>query len=270
MARVKRTEKKTWYAIIAPKSFHNQVVGEILLSNPSSAVGRIVPVNLANLARDPRRQNITIKLAILTAAGEKLHTETIGYEMSPSFIKRMVRKGGTKIDYSFIVETVDNKKLRLKTVFVTRRKIKISIATSLRKKAEEIIKNDIKKIRFAELMQLIVIHKLQGSLKKQLSKIYPLKSFEVRQVKIEKDKKHHVSEEVKKEEFKEETKPKKAEIKPEPKKEAPKEEKKETKPETKEEVKVEEKKEETPKEEPKTEEKKETSKEEKPEVKEES
>jgi ribosomal protein S3AE len=236
MARVKKTEKKTWFPVIAPKIFHNQVVGEMLLSNPSAAVGRTVPVNLANLARDPRRQNITIKLEITNAAGEKLHTDIIGYEINPSFVKRMVRKGGDKLDHSFAAETADSKKLRLKIVFLTRRKINLSVATALRKKTEEMLRGDVKKTGFEEVMQSVVAHKMQGNMKKQLNKIYPLKIFEIRKVEIEKY----------------EEPSKKAAAKKEGTKEKPArkaEEKKEAKPEPG--------KEETPKEETKTEEKKE-------------
>ena len=232
MARVKKTEKKKWFLIVAPKIFHNQVVGEILLSNPSDAIGRIVPVNLANLARDPRRQHITIKLKASSVSGEKIHTEPIGYEMSPSYVKRMVRKRGAKVDYVFPVETSDDKKLRLKIISLTRRNVKLSVKTALRKKIKDILSMECKKINFLEIMQLIVSHKIQGSMKKQLSKVTPLKSFEIRHLSIEKVKGHEVKpavKAVKKEVTEEEVK----------KEEAPKEEVK----------KVEEKKEEVPKEE---------------------
>jgi ribosomal protein S3AE len=266
MARVKKTEKKKWFLIVAPKLFHNQVVGEILLSNPSDAVGRIVPVNLANLARDPRRQHIIIKLKTNNVAGEKIHTEPIGYEISPSFIKRMVRKRGAKIDHTFSVRTADDQKLKLKIIILTRRNTNLSVKTALRKKTEEILGKEFKKINFIELMQLIVSHKIQGSMKKQLSKVTPLKSFEIRHLSIEKVKKYEAKPvEGKKEEGKP-SEPQKLEIKKiseKPKEEAPKEE--ETK---KEEVKEEKK--EAPKE--KVEEKEEAPKEEetkKEEVKEE-
>ncbi|MBW2982043.1 hypothetical protein KY343_04135 [Candidatus Woesearchaeota archaeon] len=237
MARVKRTEKKTWYPIVAPKIFHNQVVGEILLTSPNNAVGRIIPVNLASLVKDPRRQHITIKLVINNAAGEKLHTEMIGYEINPSFVKRMVRKGGDKIDYSFTAETADDKKLKLKVVFLTRRKIKLSVATALRKNSEEILKKDIGKTRFVELMQTIVIHKIQGSLKKQLSKIYPLKTFEIRNIHIEKSKKHGEAIEVKKEAAKKAPKREEKQKEEAPKEETVKKEKAvEKKPEVKKET----------------------------------
>jgi ribosomal protein S3AE len=237
MARVKKIEKKKWFPIVAPKIFHNQVIGEILLSNPSDAVGRIIPVNLANLARDPRRQHITIKLKASNVAGEKIHTEPNGYEMSPSYVKRMVRKRGAKIDYTFFAETADNKKLRLKIISLTRRSTKLSVKTALRKKIEEILKRECKKTNFIELIQLIVSHRLQGSTKKQLNKITPLKSFEIRHLSIEKVKKYEAKPAAKeKPEVKEEVKEKKEVKEEEPKKEeAPKEEK----PEVKEEIKKE-------------------------------
>ena len=239
MARVKKTEKKKWFLLVAPKIFHSQVVGEILLLNPSDAIGRVVPVNLANLAKDPRRQHITIKLKASNVAGEKIHTEPIGYQMSPSYIKKMVRKRGAKVDYSFTAEAADNQNLRLKVIILARRSTNLSVKTALRKKAEEILGKECKKRNFVELMQEIVAHKLQGDIKRMLNKITPLKSFEVRYLGIEKVKKYESKpaakekpsvekEEVKKEEAPEE-KPKietKEEVK---KEEMPKEEKSEEK-----------------------------------------
>jgi len=218
MARVKKAEKKTWLPIISPKLFHNQVLGEILLTSPSNAVGRIIPVNLANLSRDPRKQHITIKFVVSAAAGEKVHTEIIGYEINPSFVKRMIRKGGKKIDYSFAAETADSKKIILKTVMIARRKINLSVATALRKKVEETLKKEAKKTSFIELMQSIIVHSLQSNLKKQLSKIYPLKAFEIRNAKIEKSEKTAESRQAVKKE-----------VKAEPEEEAPEEEKSEEK-----------------------------------------
>jgi len=189
MARAKRTEKKGWFQLVAPKIFHNQVVGEILLTNPSDAIGRIVPVNLSNLTKDPRRQNIKIKFKTSSVAGEKIHTEPVGYEISSSFIRKMVRKGGTKIDYSFNASSADNKNLRVKTILLSRREINASVATALKKKVEDILKKEMNKMSFAEIMQAIVAYKMQSGTKKQLAKVYPLKTFEIRYLGVEKGKK---------------------------------------------------------------------------------
>ncbi|MBW2966446.1 hypothetical protein KY342_05065 [Candidatus Woesearchaeota archaeon] len=213
MARVKRTEKKIWFPIVAPKIFYNQVVGQILLTNPSDAIGRIVPVNLANLTRDPRRQNITIKLKASNVAGEKIHTELIGYKISPSFVKKLVRKGGTKIDYSFTAYTADNKNLRIKTTLLARKEIKTSVSTALKKTVEDILKKEIKKMSFVEIMQAIVTYKIQSGMKKQLAKVYPLKVFEIRHLGIEKIKKTEEEKPLKVEEKKAEEKPAKEEVK---------------------------------------------------------
>ena len=62
------------------------------------------------------------------------------------------------------------------------------MATALRKTAEDILKREIKKSSFAELMQEVVSHKLQSNLKRQLAKVYPLKVCEIRCLIIEKSK----------------------------------------------------------------------------------
>ena len=227
MARVKRTEKKGWFQLVAPKIFHNQVVGEILLANPSDAVGRLVPVNLANLTRDPRRQNIKIKLKAINVSGEKIHTEPLGYEISSSFVRKMVRKGGTRIDYTFRASTSDDKNVRIKIILLTRRKINASVSAALKKKAEEILKKEMEKMNFSEMMQAIVAYKLQSGMKKQLAKVYPLKTFEIRHLSVEKGKK--IEESLKPKKKAEEIKEKPSEKAEEKKQEEPKntEEKKE-------------------------------------------
>ena len=93
------------------------------------------------------------------------------------------------MDYSFCASTSDNKNLRIKTLLLTRKEINNSIAATLKKNAAETLKREIKKLSFAEIMQAFVAYKIQGGLKKQLAKIYPLKTFEIRYAGIEKKKK---------------------------------------------------------------------------------
>ncbi len=82
--------KKKWYSIIAPKLFREQKVGETLVGEPDKAIGKTVPVNLLDLTGDMRKQNIIVKLVVNSVSGDKAHTEVIGFQMMPSFIKRMI------------------------------------------------------------------------------------------------------------------------------------------------------------------------------------
>ena len=267
MALAKKTKgrvKKRWFSIIAPRLFNNQVIGETFIVDPSVIVGRTVPVNLMNLTRNMKNQNINVKFEIKSITGEKALTEIVGYEMSPSSIKRMVRRGKDKLDQSFVVETAEGKKIRFKTLIIARGNTKQSVTSALVKNNEEILKRTAKKLNYENLVQELITHKLQSNIKRQLSKIYPLKTWEIRVMVIEKEKRHFEEEKPgtqTKSDSSPEEKPKKKTEKP-AKEEKPKEEKKpaeEKKEESKKEEKpaeekpAEEKKEEKPKEEKKAE-----------------
>ena len=96
----------------------------------------------------------------------------------------------------FTAETADDKKLRIKTIAITRGSTKISRVAAVRKQNEESIKAIVKKAKFENLIQDIVNYKLQSSMKRQLTKIYPVKIYEIRFMGIEKEKKHHEEEKV--------------------------------------------------------------------------
>ena len=200
-AMKRKIKKKIWFKIIAPALFNNQVMGETLAAEPDTLIGKTLPINLMNLTRDMRQQNIEVLFKVNKVAGEKASTELIGYRMSPSSIKRIVRRNKIKIDQSLIAETADNIKLKLKLIMLTVNSTNKSVATALRKAAEERVARAVKKLKYDDLVQEIVKHKMQNGLRKQLSKVYPLRICEIRYMGIEKAK-QHIEEEAPKEEKK--------------------------------------------------------------------
>ena len=185
----KKVRKKQWFQIVAPKLFHNQVIGDIYLYDSADAVGRSVDINLMNLTRDIKRQNIKLKFLINRVSDNKAYADVSGYQMIPASIKRMVRRGKSKLEMSLVTETADKKKIRIKPIIITRTLVKSSVAAGLRKKAEEIIDKNFRKTNYANLIEEIVFHKFQSNLKKILNKIYPLKVCEIRSMSAEKESK---------------------------------------------------------------------------------
>ena len=176
--------KKSWYPITAPRMFNEQVIGEILIAEPSKAIGRMVPANLMNLTRDMKKQNINVMFKIINVTGSKLYTEFVGYDMQASSIKRMVRRGKKKIDYTFSAVTGDGVKIKLKAIIVTRNNTNLSTLTSLRKACRDNIRNMFAKIKCDDVIRDLISHKTQSIAKKTLGKIYPLKLLEFRSVRL--------------------------------------------------------------------------------------
>ena len=206
--------KKQWFKIHAPKLFNEQVIGEAYLAEIANGIGRQVPVNMMNLTGDMKRQNITIMFKTNNATANKLMTEVIGYQIQPSSIKRMVKRGKNKVDFSFSAVTSDGIKVQIKTILVTLRATNLSYLTSLRNVLKENLTRTLAKMKYEVFVSDLVNHKIQSILKNQLKKIFPLRTCEIRYMKVTGKGKPPVLKEPKKKVVKEEA-PKKAEEKKE-------------------------------------------------------
>ena len=179
MVKQLKKKKKIWYTILASKEFNNFIIGETTSSSPNSLVGRKIRVPLSELIKNPKKQNLNITFSI-TQVKENADTEIVNYELSSSFIKRIVKPGKDKIDDSFIFKTKDDITIKVKPLLITKSKTKKSILTLLRKKTRDVLKENFEKQTFSAIISSLISYKLQKTLKDQLKKIYPLRTCEIR------------------------------------------------------------------------------------------
>ncbi len=214
-----KIKKKNWFEIVAPKIFDERIIGETTVTEPSKLIGKPVLLNLMVLTNDPKKQNISIKFVVDDVKDNRAVTKVTGYYLSPSSLRRFMRKATTRIDDSFIAETSDNVNIRIKPFLLTRKYVTGSVSTNIRRLARNFIIKQVKKNTYEKLITALVTNKLQRSLSAAIKKVYPLRASEIRAMYIEKEKKQ-----------KSETKPR-----AEPKREEkPKEEDKNVKEENKE------------------------------------
>ena len=181
MSEVKtKVIKKRFVKIIAPKLFHGQIIGESPVVDAKLLLGRKIKTNLMTLTNNPRNQSINVKFEIKNLQGDSVGTEMIGYEMSPSFLRRLIRKGRKKAEDSYLLETKDNKKMKISPFMVTLNPAGNSTLTALRKAAHSFLSKRIKELSCYEVFNDIIMNKLQSQLREQLKKIYPLKTCEIR------------------------------------------------------------------------------------------
>ena len=183
--QVVKLKKKQWYNIMAPKEFGNIAIGETLVSDPQSMIGKTLTHSLMNLTNDPKRQNIHIQFKIVGVEGDMAKTSIIGYQIVPSSVKRFVRRNSEKLDLSFTCDTSDNIFLRVKPLIITKSSVKGSIAAKLRNGVVQFLVKTIKKMNYEELLNELISHKLQAMMRENLNKVYPLKVCEIRYLGIE-------------------------------------------------------------------------------------
>jgi len=176
-----KVKKKRWVSIVAPKMFHNQVVGESYVVDTDTLVGRIAKVNLMTVTNDIKKQNMYITLKINEIRDANAQTAIIGYNTIPASIKRMVRRNRNKLDDSFICKTSDGVYVRIKTIMLTRSKARGSATRALVNANRLAVASYVNKIKYEVFVNDVLTNKFQRGLKMQFSKIYPLKTYDVRE-----------------------------------------------------------------------------------------
>ncbi len=177
-----RTKKKVWYPILSPKIFSYREIGESFLAAPEQAVGRIVQANLKDLTGNIKDQNAYMKFKITHVEKNVLHTTALGYELTASFIKRLVRKNADRMDQYCRCHTKDNQDVVLKGLLLTRNKTYRSVRALLRREFIAFFQEEAEKSPYDLFLSNVASSKLQSNLRKKLNKILPLKELVVRVV----------------------------------------------------------------------------------------
>jgi ribosomal protein S3AE len=200
---------KEWYEVEAPKQFKNIIVGEIIADSPTKLIGRTVVIALSEITRNIRLQGVNVKFRIYDVLNKRAKTNFVGYEITPPAVKRFVSRRKNKIDDSFVVLTKDNIAIRIKPLVITAFMTKGVVEKRLRAKIRELLFKAIKEMNYEDFSQVLISHKLQDGLRAELSKVYPIRTFEIRMFEITKSKPTKI--EIR-EDFQEKRKSKKEEI----------------------------------------------------------
>ena len=200
-------KKKRWVTIVAPKLLKESVIGDSYVFEPAQLLGKIIPINLMNITNDSKTQNVTMKFLITDIKDGKAMTRAVMYSLNQSFLKRMMRRKRNRFDESYHMKTGDGVTIRIKLFLLTNSKAKGSVEKLVRKKLKEETKKIVEKTKFEDLFDGIITHQIQKELRDKITKIFPLKTCEVKVLKEEKERlKTHAMEEEKKERNKREKK----------------------------------------------------------------
>jgi small subunit ribosomal protein S3Ae len=194
MAKAKKVskikiKKKIWYKVLAPKLFGNKELGESYLTAPEMAIGRQMKMNLRELSGSMRDQNVHISFVIDKVEASTLKTSVTGYQLTNQYIKRAVRKNTARLDDYFTLKTKDNKKIIVKTLLVTLNRTQRSTKSTLRDVLGKLLAKEVAELDFVTFIANSVNHKMQISMKKKLSKIFPVKEVSFRVIKLVRAKK---------------------------------------------------------------------------------
>ena len=178
-----KAKKKLWFKILSPKIFGNREIGESYLPLAEKAIGRVMKISLKELTSNVKDQNVYITLQINKVSGTTLNTSVIGYQLTPAYVKRIVKKRIAKLDDYFQSKTNGGKEIILKPLIITLNQTKRSTKTQLRKELQKLLMEELSKSSFEQFVTNLVTRRIQMGIKKKLNKIFPVKEATIRVLK---------------------------------------------------------------------------------------
>jgi len=176
MAKVKKKtvdnwKKKKWYNIMADPVFDSKEIAKTITLESKTLVGRNVKKSLNELTSNIRDSGYTITFKISKVTGTTADTNIHELNTKVANLKRMVRRGKSKIEIIFFVDTKDEKKLKLKVMCLSGTKFTTQTRTETRKIIQDTIIEDIKEKNIKEAWSSIIFQKFSDKLKKKLVKL---------------------------------------------------------------------------------------------------
>lgn len=180
----KKLKGKEWYNLIAPKMFGEKNIGETPTGEPKSLIGRVIEVYLINLIDDLSKYYIKLYFKVIDLKEKNAYTEFAGLECLRDYISRFIRYGIKKIDTVQDLTTEDKKKIRVKTIIITSKKIKKNVVTSLKKFIEEKLKKEVESNKLDKFVEETINDNIKKLVIDEGEKIYPIRAFEVRKIEM--------------------------------------------------------------------------------------
>ncbi|MHA1238520.1 MAG: 30S ribosomal protein S3ae [Candidatus Odinarchaeia archaeon] len=175
---------KKWYTVLAPSYFGNAEIGETPASDPSLLVGRILETTLYDITGDISKAHVKLFFQITEVKGNTAYTIFKGHDFTRDYLRSLVRRGSSRIDGRFSIETKDGYRLIVSTIAFTNSRAKTSQEHLIRKIMEKIVLNKAKELNFSQFVHECVLGKIGSEIYNEAKKIIPLRKCDVRKSKL--------------------------------------------------------------------------------------
>ena len=178
-------KEKKWVSVSAPDSFNNVHIADIPITDEEKAKGRVIEVTLFDILKgDPSQYQYKLYFQIDKVVGEKATTIFKRYEYAKEFLRSLVRRGSSKINFVIDAKTKDGYVFRIKVIALSHRELNSSRKHALRLIAREIIEKSVPNMTIDEFVQASCYNKINSDIMAATKKIIHLRHVGLEKVKL--------------------------------------------------------------------------------------
>jgi len=184
--RVKdKWREKKWVTVLAPDSFNNIPIAYIPITTDETAKGRVIEVTLFDILKgDVSQHQYKIYFQIDKVEGDKATTIFKRYEYSKEFLRSLVRRGSSKINFLAEVKTKDGYIFRIKVIALTHRPLNTSRKHALRLIAKDVMEKTIPNMTIDQFVQATCYGKINSDILGAAKKVIRMRHLGLEKVKL--------------------------------------------------------------------------------------
>ena len=178
-------KEKRWVTVLAPDSFNNIPVAYVPITSDKTAVGRVVEATLFDILKgDPSQHQYKLFFQINKVTEEKATTVFKRYEYAKEFLRSLIRRGSSRINFVIDSKTKDGYVFRIKILTLSHRELNTSRKHALRLEAKKQIERIVPQMTIDEFVQAACYGKINSDIMAATKKIIHVRHVGLEKVKL--------------------------------------------------------------------------------------
>ena len=187
-------KEKRWVTVFAPDSFNNIPVAYIPITDDKTTIGRVVEVTLFDILKgDPSQHQYKLFFQINKVTEEKATTVFKRYEYAKEFLRSLIRRGSSRINFVIDTKTKDGYVFRIKILTLSHRELNTSRKHALRLEAKKQIERIVPQMTIDEFVQAACYGKINSDIMAATKKIIRVRHVGLEKVRLLRTSKEEVA-----------------------------------------------------------------------------
>lgn len=184
--RVKdRWREKKWVTVRSPDSFGNETVAYIPVTDEENLGGRVVETTLYDILKgDTSQHQYKIYFKVVSIEGGEAKTIFRGYEYAKEFLRSLIRRGSSKVNFIADVSTKDGHTFRVKVIVITQHQINSSKKHAIRLVISKMVNERVPTMTIDQFVQATCYNALDSEILAEVKKIVRIRHVGLEKVKL--------------------------------------------------------------------------------------
>jgi small subunit ribosomal protein S3Ae len=177
--------EKRWVTVYAPDSFNNVPIAYVPITSDETAKGKVLEVTLYDILKgDPSQHQYKMYFQIDKVEGDKATTIFKRYEYAKEFLRSLVRRGSSKIEFVFDAKTKDGYIFRILVLGLTHKPLNTSRQRAFRLIAKDVMEKTIPQMTIDQFVQATCYGKINSDIMGAAKKVIRMRHVGLEKVKL--------------------------------------------------------------------------------------